>query len=150
MPARAHTRVASLKNEESDGSLVQQALTGNERAFERLVERYRIPLTRLVYRIVHDYHLTQDILQTVYLQLYLSLGILRQSSSIRAWLYEVARNRSLDELRRKHTLYFSQLSYVEISRVLNIPEATAKTYFQRAKPLLRNALIDARVRLQPA
>ncbi len=36
--------------------------------------------------------------------------------------------------------YASQLSYSEIGQVLHMPEATVKTYFQRVKPLLRNAL----------
>ncbi len=36
--------------------------------------------------------------------------------------------------------YAAQLSYAEISQVLQMPEATAKTYFQRAKPLLRATL----------
>jgi RNA polymerase sigma-70 factor (ECF subfamily) len=33
--------------------------------------------------------------------------------------------------------YSSQLSFSEIGAVLHMPEATAKTYFQRAKPILR-------------
>ena len=36
--------------------------------------------------------------------------------------------------------YAGQLSFSEIGKTLNMPEATAKTYFQRARPLLRNAL----------
>jgi len=36
--------------------------------------------------------------------------------------------------------YAAQLSYAEIGRVLTMPEATAKTYFQRAKPLLKVGL----------
>ena len=36
--------------------------------------------------------------------------------------------------------YASQLSYAEIGRELQMPEATAKTYFQRAKPLLKGGL----------
>ena len=36
--------------------------------------------------------------------------------------------------------YIGQLSFSEIGKTLNMPEATAKTYFQRARPLLRNAL----------
>jgi RNA polymerase sigma-70 factor (ECF subfamily) len=38
--------------------------------------------------------------------------------------------------------YAAQLSFSEIGQALNMPEATAKTYFQRAKPLLRTALIN--------
>jgi len=36
--------------------------------------------------------------------------------------------------------YAAQLSCSEIGLALSMPEATAKTYFQRAKPLLRAAL----------
>ncbi len=36
--------------------------------------------------------------------------------------------------------YAAQLSYAEIGRVLTMPAATAKTYFQRAKPLLQGGL----------
>ena len=36
--------------------------------------------------------------------------------------------------------YSRELSYVEIGRVLNMPENTVKTYFQRARPLLRAKL----------
>ena len=36
--------------------------------------------------------------------------------------------------------YTSQLSFSEIGKTLNMPEATAKTYFQRARPLLRTAM----------
>jgi len=45
------------------------------------------------------------------------------------------RYRSVVRLR-----YIGQQSFAEIGRALHIPEATAKTYFQRAKPLLRAAL----------
>jgi RNA polymerase sigma-70 factor (ECF subfamily) len=36
--------------------------------------------------------------------------------------------------------YAGQLSFSEIGKTLSMPEATAKTYFQRARPLLRAAL----------
>lgn len=39
--------------------------------------------------------------------------------------------------------YSSQLSFAEIGKVLTMPEATAKTYFHRAKVLLRK-IIHAR------
>ena len=38
--------------------------------------------------------------------------------------------------------YAGQLSFSEIGQTLSMPEATAKTYFQRAKPLLRTALMN--------
>src|SRR5260370_13352985 len=43
------------------------------------------------------------------LQLYLSLPKLRTGEPLKAWLYQVARNRCLDELRRKRAMHFSEL-----------------------------------------
>jgi RNA polymerase sigma-70 factor (ECF subfamily) len=40
--------------------------------------------------------------------------------------------------------YAGQLSFSEIGKTLSMPEATAKTYFQRARPLLRAALSSYR------
>jgi RNA polymerase sigma-70 factor (ECF subfamily) len=37
--------------------------------------------------------------------------------------------------------YASQLSFSEIGQILSMPEATAKTYFHRAKVLLRKIII---------
>lgn len=45
--------------------------------------------------------------------------------------------------------YTKELTFVEIGRLLHIPENTAKSYFQRARPLLRNAL-TAQAQLIPS
>ncbi len=180
-----------------DSVLAQHYLAGDQQAFEVLVQRYSGPLFTFICRFVGEYDAASDILQQVMLQLYLSLPKLRTGEPLKAWLYQVARNRCLDELRRKRAMHFSeleqgteeeqslldskqdrsplpeevlerrevqaillkaigalppkfravvllryaaQLSYAEIGRVLHMPEATAKTYFQRAKPLLQVGL----------
>jgi len=181
-----------------DSVLAQHYLAGDQQAFEVLVQRYSRPLFTFICRFLGEYDAASDILQQVMLQLYLSLPKLRTGEPLKAWLYQVARNRCLDELRRKRAMHFSelekeideeeqslvetmqdrsplpeevverrdvqeillkairalppkfravvllryasQLSYAEIGRVLHMPEATAKTYFQRAKPLLKVGL----------
>lgn len=196
MEIRERTRVHNP--EITDNALAQQSLEGNQQAFELLVKRYSGPLFNFIFRFLGDYDAASDILQQVMVQLYISLPKLRTGEPLKAWLFQVARNRCLDELRRKHAIHFSeleksvdddeqlaladmpdisplpeevaerhdlqqillkaiqelppkfravvllryasQLSYAEIGRVLNMPEATAKTYFQRVKPLLRNTL----------
>jgi RNA polymerase sigma factor (sigma-70 family) len=196
MQMRERTRTPSP--EISDGILAQQTLAGDQRAFEALVQRYSVALFNFICRFVGDYDQACDILQQVFLQLYISLPNLRTGEPLKAWLFQVARNRCLDELRRKRAIHFSelepvndedelsllatmpdtsplpeevaerrdlqqclqkairtlppkfrsvvalryagQLSFSEIGQVLKMPEATAKTYFQRAKPLLRAAL----------
>ncbi len=205
-----HTQELELakigRSESSDGELVQQALAGDERAFETLVNRYYSSLTNLIYQILRNHHQVEDVLQHVFLQLYLSLATLRADKSLKAWLFQVARNRCLDELRRRRTIsfsdmqvqaserdesdfvpfeflpdasplpdemaeqhelqqgvlraievlppklrpvvflrYSSQKSFSEIGHMLRIPEATAKTYYNRAKPFLRAALLEGQI-----
>ena len=95
--------------ETSDSVLVQQALAGNQEAFEALVSRYNKALFVLIYHYVGEYHEAHDVMQQVWLQLYLSLATLRPHLHIKPWLFTVARNRSLDLLRRKRLLSFSEV-----------------------------------------
>jgi RNA polymerase sigma-70 factor, ECF subfamily len=95
--------------ETSDGVLVQQALNGDQEAFEVLVSRYQQSLFGLIYHYVGEYREAEDVLQQVWLQLYLSLATLRAHVYIKPWLFTVARNRSLDVLRHKRLLSFSEV-----------------------------------------
>lgn len=97
------------KPETPDSVLVQQALAGNQDSFETLVSRYKQSLLGLIYRYLGEYHEAHDVLQQVWLQLYLSLATLRPNTHIKPWLFTVARSRSLDVLRRKRLLSFSEI-----------------------------------------
>jgi len=92
-----------------DDVLVHQALSGDQEAFEALVSRYTKALFSLIYHYMGDYHEAFDVLQQVWLQLYLSLATLHSKQHIKPWLFTVARNRSLDVLRRKRLPSFSEL-----------------------------------------
>src|SRR5438132_12030906 len=84
-----------------DGVLVGQAQAGDQRAFEFLVSRYHRPLANYILGFLKDGEQVYDVLQQVYLQLYVSLPILLTNVSLKGWLFQVARNRCLDELRRR-------------------------------------------------
>jgi RNA polymerase sigma factor (sigma-70 family) len=84
-----------------DGVLVGQAQAGDQRAFEFLVRRYHRPLAHYILGFLKDGEQVSDVLQQVYLQLYVSLPILLTTVSLKGWLFQVARNRCLDELRRR-------------------------------------------------
>jgi RNA polymerase sigma-70 factor, ECF subfamily len=97
----------------SDNELVRQALSGDMSGFETLVERYDRMLTYSAYQILRDRQQVEDVLQFVFLQLFLSLDTLHADKSIRAWLYKVVYNRCMDELRRVQPIYFSELKVSE-------------------------------------
>jgi RNA polymerase sigma factor (sigma-70 family) len=112
-----------------DGILVGQALAGDQRAFELLVSRYRQPLLSCIRGFLKDEEEVNDVLQHVFLQLYLSLPILLRNVSLRPWLFQVARHRCLDELRKrrcKAAIPFSTLEWKyreeELSPVEAIPD----------------------------
>lgn len=197
--------IDTLSLDTSDSALLKKIAAGDQEAFETLVHRYQTPLFNFIRRYIKDYELAHDILQHVFFQLYLhvsklssNLSTLRTREPVKSWLYQVAWNRCMDELRRKRPLLFSELepgddeeewsllemipdpcplpeelaeradiqqrlfdaiealpskfrcivllrytsglTFLEIGERLNIPQNTAKTYFQRARPLLRTAL----------
>ena len=111
-------------SEASDGVLVQQALGGDQEAFEALVSRYQQSLIGLIYHYVGEYHEVEDVLQQVWLQLYLSLATLRPNTQIKPWLFTVARNRSLDFLRHKHVLSQRLLFFCEAEARFEQDEVT--------------------------
>jgi RNA polymerase sigma-70 factor, ECF subfamily len=65
------------------------------------VSRYHRPLANYIRVFLKDDEQVSDVLQQVYLQLYVSLPILLTTVSLKGWLFQVARNRCLDELRRR-------------------------------------------------
>lgn len=89
------------RNEVPDGVLVEQAQAGDQCAFELLVNRYHRSLANFIGGFLKDGEQVSDVLQQVYLQLYLSLPTLLTNMSLKGWLLRVARNRCLDELRRR-------------------------------------------------
>src|SRR6266496_2945451 len=98
------TRHYSVQNGQGvpDGVLVEQALAGNQCAFDILVRRYHRLLVSYIHGFIKDNEQVSDVLQHVFLKLYLSLPILLTNVLLHAWLFQVARNRCLDELRRRY------------------------------------------------
>ncbi len=130
-----------------DDVLIRQACAGDHSAFELLVNRYSTVLLRLIYQLVRDEHLAHDVLQFVFLQLYCSLPTLRADGTLKAWLYQVARHRCFDELRRKRPVYFSEVAQdpegSELSLLMTLPDLDLMPEEQVEHDELRELLIEA-------
>jgi RNA polymerase sigma factor (sigma-70 family) len=92
----------TLGPEVLDGVLVGQALAGDERAFATLVDRYQDPLLGYIHGMLKDGEQSADVLQQVFLQLYLSLPTINTQMRLKGWLFRVAHNRCIDELRKRN------------------------------------------------
>jgi len=76
-----------------------RARSGDEDAFRALTDPYRGELQLHIYRIVGSTQDAEDLFQETLLSAWRSLGQFEGRASVRAWLYRIATNRSLDALR---------------------------------------------------
>jgi RNA polymerase sigma-70 factor, ECF subfamily len=131
----------------TDNDLLQQAQSGDPGAFEMLFERYSALLLRLISGLVRDEHLAHDVLQHVFLQLYRSLPTLVPGGTLKAWLSQVARHCSIDELRRKRPLLFSEIEPFpdedEYSFLATLPDQDRQPEEQVELRELRQRLLEA-------
>jgi len=76
---------------------------GDEHAFRKLTDPYRRELQLHLYRILGSAEDAEDLLQETLLAAWRGLERFEGRASVRAWLYRIATNRSLDALRaRRH------------------------------------------------
>jgi RNA polymerase sigma-70 factor, ECF subfamily len=88
-------------DQDPDAALMLLVKQGDVSAFERLVEKYKQPVLSLVYRMLRDLTEAEDIAQNVFVQVYKSASRYEISSKFSTWLFTIARNLSLNEIRRR-------------------------------------------------
>jgi RNA polymerase sigma-70 factor (ECF subfamily) len=82
-----------------DFGLLRKAQRGDERAFASIVRTYEQPVYNYVLRLVGDRALAEDLTQEVFLRVYQGLPGFSLRSRFTTWLFQVTKNRVLDELR---------------------------------------------------
>jgi len=97
-----------------DQRTLENARLGDERAFASLVQSYRRPVLAYVHRMVGDSGLAEDLVQDVFLRVYQRLGSFRGNCLFTTWLFQVARNRVLDEFRAQARRPVAQLELTEV------------------------------------
>ncbi|MDH4346460.1 MAG: sigma-70 family RNA polymerase sigma factor [Thermoleophilia bacterium] len=82
-----------------DPGVLRRAQRGDERAFTTIVRAYERPVYNYVLRLVGDRALAEDLTQEVFLRVYQGLPRFSARSRFTTWLFQVTKNRVLDELR---------------------------------------------------
>jgi RNA polymerase sigma-70 factor (ECF subfamily) len=82
-----------------DHGVLRKAQRGDERAFSFIVRAYQIPVYNYVLRMVGDRALAEDLTQEVFLRVFQGLPRFSLRSKFTTWLFQVTKNRVLDELR---------------------------------------------------
>ena len=100
--------------------VLARARAGDEDAFRELTDPYRRELQLHVYRIVGSAQDAEDLLQETLLAAWRGLERFEERASVRAWLYRIATNRSLDALRA------SRRRPEDLPRLTEMPEPTRR------------------------
>ena len=85
-----------------DAVLMLRVKRGDRAAFAELVEKYKQPVMNFVYRSLRDEIEAEDLAQNVFLQVYKSRSRYKQTAKFSTWLFTIARNLCLNELRRRY------------------------------------------------
>ena len=80
---------------------LRKAQRGDQRAFAALVTAYELPVYNYVLRMVGDRALAEDLTQDIFLRVYHGLPGFSLRCRFTTWLFQVAKNRVLDELRAR-------------------------------------------------
>jgi RNA polymerase sigma-70 factor (ECF subfamily) len=88
-------------NLDPDAALMLRVKQGDAAAFAALVDKYKQPVMNLVFRMIRDATEAEDLAQTVFVQVYRSAHRYKSSAKFSTWLFTIARNLCLNEIRRR-------------------------------------------------
>ena len=85
----------------TDQEVVLLARAGQERAYRELVRRYERPIFSLLYRMVRDRELAEDLSQETFVKALNAIESYRPEYKFSSWLFKIANNAAIDHLRRR-------------------------------------------------
>jgi RNA polymerase sigma-70 factor (ECF subfamily) len=102
--------------ERTDEQLIADVLSddsGSDAAFSELVRRYIKSIYNFVYRLCGNASDVEDISQEVFVKVWKNLKKYRVGESVRAWIFTIARNTTIDWLRKRKNFVFSDFENAE-------------------------------------
>jgi len=127
--------------------LVRRADAGDPAAQTELVQRYTRRVAGFVRTIIRQSDAVEDVTQTVFIKMFRRLGRLRDPSVFESWLFTLARNTSLDFIRRRNCRPSTIGLDDEINQIADpaTPNATAEILAALDRALARLSPIDRKL-----
>src|SRR5206468_5939253 len=85
----------------SDQELVEWAKQGHEPSFRELVRRYERPVFSLLYRMVRDRALAEDLAQETFIKVLNGIKSYNPQFKFSSWIFKIANNAAIDHLRKR-------------------------------------------------
>lgn len=83
----------------TDNNLVREFIAGNDAAFTSLVTKYKDALTNYLNMMVGNYDVASDLTQETFLRVYRNIRRYSNIYQFSTWLYRIATNLAIDEMR---------------------------------------------------
>ncbi len=84
-----------------DADVAALAREGREPAFRELVRRYERPVFSLIFRMVRDREMAEDLAQDTFIKVLNNIDRYRPEFKLSSWLFKIANNVTIDHLRRR-------------------------------------------------
>ena len=135
---------------EEDFTLLERIRRGDEAAMTAIYDRYNRIVYSVSLRVLRDVPAAEDVLQEVFMQVWRSPGsFLETKGSLGGWLAVVARNRSIDILRRRRST--DQVEEVALASPFNLAEeAERNNMMERARAAIVHLPVEQRKTLEMA
>jgi RNA polymerase sigma-70 factor (ECF subfamily) len=119
----------------SDQEVVAAAAAGQEAAYRELLRRYERPVFSLIYRMVRNRELAEDLSQETFIKVLNALTTYRPEFKFSSWVFKIANNAAIDHLRRREldTLSLEGSPHADTAEKI---EATALQIGERAESAL--------------
>lgn len=96
-----------IESREEDFALIKKALTGDQKAFLKLRQKYYEVIFKLINRMVRNREEVEDLTQEAFIKAFSSLPSFNKEYAFSTWLYKIASNNSIDYIRKKKLQTFS-------------------------------------------
>ncbi|HXG94830.1 MAG TPA: sigma-70 family RNA polymerase sigma factor [Blastocatellia bacterium] len=93
----------------NDHELLAAIRDGDEAAFQEIVRRYRNPITNFIYRMIDDYERSVELAQETFIRVYTSASRYQANYSFSTYIYRIASNLAISELRKRKRRKFVSL-----------------------------------------
>lgn len=118
----------------NDGKLIKKFLSGDDSAFQNLVEKYQESIHTLAWRKIQDYHYAEEIMQDTFLKAYNKLPSLKNHNQFAGWIHVIA-NRLCTDWVRKHK---PQIQSLDVTDKDEIELSSFKHHMTEQREIERN------------
>ena len=85
----------------SDQEVVALSRDGEETAYRELIRRYERPVFSLIFRMVRDREIAEDLSQETFIKVLNAISTYRPEFKFSSWVFKIANNTAIDHLRRR-------------------------------------------------